>query len=99
MIFWQIKNNTEDLPAVLKKDLVLEHFDKMVAFYGDRGVVMFRKNLHAYAKGHANAGAFKTAVNSMTQPQEARAQIEEFFSAPTPLSPLPQIVSLNNQSV
>ncbi|BDQ29766.1 tRNA dihydrouridine synthase [Helicobacter ailurogastricus] len=98
-IFWQIKNNTEDLPAVLKKDLVLEHFDKMVAFYGDRGVVMFRKNLHAYAKGHANAGAFKTAVNSMTQPQEARAQIEEFFSAPTPLSPLPQIVSLNNQSV
>ncbi|GMB92220.1 tRNA dihydrouridine synthase [Helicobacter ailurogastricus] len=98
-IFWQIKNNTEDLPAVLKKDLVLEHFDKMVAFYGDRGVVMFRKNLHAYAKGHANAAAFKTAVNSMTQPQEARAQIEEFFSAPTPLSPLPQIVSLNNQSV
>ncbi|WP_430886779.1 tRNA dihydrouridine synthase [Helicobacter gastrofelis] len=98
-IFWQIKNDTEDLPAVLKKDLVLEHFDKMVAFYGDRGVVMFRKNLHAYAKGHANASTFKMAVNNMKEPTEARAQIEEFFSSPTPLNPLPQIVTLNHQSV
>ncbi|GMB95362.1 tRNA-dihydrouridine synthase B [Helicobacter heilmannii] len=98
-IFWQIKNNTEDLPAVLKKDLVLEHFDKMVSFYGERGVVMFRKNLHAYAKGHANASVFKTAVNNMKESKEVRAQIEEFFSTPTPLSPLPQIVTLNNKSI
>ncbi|BCZ18095.1 tRNA-dihydrouridine synthase B [Helicobacter sp. NHP19-003] len=90
-IFWQIKNNTEDLPAVLKKDLVLEHFDKMVAFYGERGVVMFRKNLHAYAKGHANASTFKMAVNNMKEPKEARARIEEFFSAPTPLNPCPKL--------
>ncbi|GMT39068.1 tRNA-dihydrouridine synthase B [Helicobacter bizzozeronii] len=98
-IFWQIKHNTEELPALVKKDLVLEHFDKMVAFYGDRGVVMFRKNLHAYAKGHAQASTFKGVVNSMTCPQQSRVQIEEFFSTATPLDNLPQIITLNQQSI
>ncbi|BCD69449.1 tRNA dihydrouridine synthase [Helicobacter suis] len=97
-IFWQIKHNTEELPAILKKDLVLEHFDKMVAFYGDRGVIMFRKNLHAYAKGHVGAGAFRSAVNAMVMPAQSRAQIEDFFSTHAPLSPLPQIITLNRQS-
>ncbi len=98
-IFWQIKHNTQELPPVLKKDLVLEHFDKMVEFYGDRGVVMFRKNLHAYAKGHAGASAFKGVVNSMSDPLVARAQVEEFFSQAQNLYDLPQIITLNNQSV
>lgn len=51
---------------------------------------MFRKNLHAYAKGHANASVFKTAVNNMKESTEARAQIEEFFQhAHTPKPPAP----------
>ncbi len=97
-IFWQIKHDTQELPPVLKKDLVLEHFDKMVDFYGARGVVMFRKNLHAYAKGHVGASAFKECVNCMGDPLVARAQVEEFFSHAQVLHDLPQIISLNNQS-
>ena len=78
-VFWQIKNNTNQIPQVLLQNLVLEHFDKMVEFYGERGVIMFRKNLHAYSKGKPNAHEFRNTINSMTNPSQARQEIEEFF--------------------
>ncbi len=98
-IFWQIREGSEELPCIIKQELVLEHFDSMVRFYGDRGVVMFRKNLHAYAKGHEGASAFRSVVNSITQPKIMRECIEEFFA----LTPLEwgsaPIVELNKRSV
>lgn len=98
-IFWQIKNNTSELPAILKKELVLEHFDAMVDFYGDRGVVMFRKNLHAYAKGHSGASEFRTKVNAMLSPKEMRESIMEFFDESIIANNLPLLVELNKKSV
>lgn len=98
-IFWQIKNNTDELPPVIKKELVLEHFDAMVDFYGERGVVMFRKNLHAYAKGHSEASEFRTRVNSMTCVKEMRENINEFFDSSIIRGEFPVIVELNKKSV
>ena len=79
-IFYQLKHNTKTLPDLLKKDIVLEHFDNMINEYGDRGCIMFRKNLHTYAKSHQNAHDFRTKVNSMTDPKEMRDSIIDFFS-------------------
>ena len=98
-IFWQIKNNTDELPPIIKKELVLEHFDKMVEFYGTRGVVMFRKNLHAYAKGHTNASEFRNIVNSLVDSAEMRKRIEEFFGEEEIKWNLDCIVELNKRSV
>lgn len=98
-IFWQIKNNTDELPPVIKKELVLEHFDRMVDFYGERGVVMFRKNLHAYAKGHSEASEFRTRVNSMTSITEMRESINDFFDSSIIRGEFPVIVELNKKSV
>ncbi|GAA6835309.1 tRNA-dihydrouridine synthase [Helicobacter pylori] len=98
-IFWQIRNNTTELPAVVKKDLVLEHFDKMVEFYGDRGVIMFRKNLHAYAKGEMQASAFRNCVNTLTEIKSMRESIEEFFNQEMLQSEVPLWVELNQKSV
>lgn len=78
-IFWQIKHNTDKLPPVVKKDIVLEHFDKMVESYGERGAIMFRKNCHAYSKGEANASEFRTIINSTTTAVQMREAIESFF--------------------
>lgn len=78
-IFYQLKNNTKQLPDMLKKDIVLEHFDNMIQEYGDRGCIMFRKNLHTYAKNHQNAHDFRMQVNSMTNPKEMRDSIISFF--------------------
>lgn len=80
-IFWQIKNNTSALPFSLKRDLVLEHLDSMFEFYGERGVVMFRKNLHAYAKGAPNASAYKDFVNKERDYKAMRDSIIEFFES------------------
>lgn len=79
-IFYQIKHDTEELPNMLKRDIVLEHFDNMISFYGERGCIMFRKNLHTYAKSHNNASEFRTKVNSITSSKIMRESIVVFFS-------------------
>lgn len=78
-IFWQIKNNTTELPPILKKELILHHFDQMMEFYGEYGCVMFRKNLHLYAKGEQEASQYKNQINAIKDPQEMRESIERFF--------------------
>jgi len=52
----------------------------MVSFYGNRGVLMFRKHLHTYSKGLSNASAFRDKINRVEDIKEARAIIAEFFS-------------------
>ncbi|PAF43342.1 tRNA-dihydrouridine synthase [Helicobacter sp. 11S03491-1] len=98
-IFWQIKNNTDTIPSIVKKELVLQHFDAMVKFYGERGVVMFRKNLHAYAKGHNGASEFRTKVNSMTSGKQMRENIAIFFDESIIEDDLPVLVELNKKSI
>ena len=99
-IFWQIKNQTGQIPPIVKKELVLKHFDAMVGFYGERGAVMFRKNLHAYAKGHAGASEYRDSVNRVTAIDEMRGGIEEFFANNEMVQEeLPQLVTLNQKSV
>ena len=97
-IFWQIRHNTNEIPPIVRKDLILEHFDKMVEFYGPRGVVMFRKNLHAYSKNYPGASEFRNIVNAMSDPNEARVRIEEFFGQEYIAEELPQLVHLNKRT-
>ncbi|WP_104697165.1 MULTISPECIES: tRNA dihydrouridine synthase [unclassified Helicobacter] len=99
-IFWQIKNKTTEIPPIIKKELVLKHFDAMVDFYGDRGVIMFRKNLHAYAKGHQEASTYRNQVNNISDAKEMRESIERFFETHLLIQDeLPQLVTLNKKSM
>lgn len=97
-IFWQIKNQTQELPLMLKKELVLEHFDLMMEFYGEYGCVMFRKNLHAYAKGEPQASEYRNLVNSLKDPKQMRESIIEFFGS-SEICPIGELVHLNKRSV
>lgn len=78
-IFYQIKHNAKSPPNLIKKDIVLEHFDNMIAFYGERGCIMFRKNLHNYATGMPNATEFRSIVNNIKEPKIMRESILKFF--------------------
>lgn len=80
-IFWQIQMQTNEFPTALKKDLVLKHLDSMFEFYGERGVVMFRKNLHAYAKGQKDSSKYRDFVNNEKDYRIIRESIEDFFGA------------------
>lgn len=79
-IFHQLKSGTKNIDKNLKHDIILEHFDKMMEFYGPHGVVMFRKHTHTYSKGYKGASALRDSVNRIVDPKEYRATLDDFFS-------------------
>jgi tRNA-dihydrouridine synthase B len=79
-IFYQIKNNLISVEKQKIKEIVLEHYDAMVEFYGELGPRIFRKHLHTYSKSLPNASSFRDKVNRMDDQILLRAEIEAFFS-------------------
>ncbi|MBW6488945.1 tRNA dihydrouridine synthase DusB [Sulfurimonas sp.] len=79
-IFHQLKTGTKNIDKNIKHDIILEHFDKMIEFYGPHGVSMFRKHTHTYSKGYRGASALRDSVNHIVDVKEYRALIDDFFS-------------------
>ncbi len=60
--------------------VVLEHFDQMIAHYGDYGAIIFRKHLHTYSKaGYIGASKFRNLVNRIEDVKEMRDVTKEFL--------------------
>ncbi len=78
-IFHQIKNREEVANKNIKKDIIVEHFDKMYEFYGEYGITLFRKHLHSYSKGYSEASKFREFVNRCEDGEVLRAEIINFF--------------------
>ena len=78
-VFYQLKHGVDDISNEIKKQIVLEHYDEMLKFYGDYGAIMFRKLLHAYSKGYTGANEFRDIVNRISEPDVMRDLIENFF--------------------
>jgi tRNA-dihydrouridine synthase B len=70
-------------PGIFNKinlaEIVPEHFDLMLSYYGGQGVLMFRKHAAWYATGRTGAGAFRQRVNRITDAAEMQKAVEEFF--------------------
>ncbi len=82
-LFKQIREGMQEPDADLIREVVLEHFDQMVSYYGKYGAVMFRKNLHSYSKaGFKGASAFRDTINRIEDAAHMREVIDEFFSQP-----------------
>jgi len=80
-IFKQIKEGMDEPTPELIKEVVLEHFDRMIEYYGMYGAIVFRKNLHAYSKaGYQGASVFRNEINRIEDPHEMRKVVENFFS-------------------
>ena len=77
-IFLEMKLNGEITPEQ-KKEVLLEHFDQMIKWYGEYGVILFRKHLHQYSKGIPKASEFRSKINEETNPEVVRNLIEEYF--------------------
>lgn len=78
-IFHQLKAGVAEIESSIKHEIILEHFDKMIDFYGDYGVVMFRKHTHVYSKGYCGASVLRDAVNRIIDIKEFRDIIDNFF--------------------
>ncbi len=78
-IFYQIKNNLKTIQKDKIKEIVFEHFNAMIDFYGDIGVSIFRKHLHTYSKSLPNASEFRDKINRLDDENDVRVEIEAFF--------------------
>lgn len=78
-IFHQLRTGNEHIEQSLKHTIIMEHFDKMIEFYGARGVAMFRKHTHTYAKGYRGASSLRNQVNTIIEIAEYRALLDDFF--------------------
>jgi tRNA-dihydrouridine synthase B len=78
-LFYQLQKGSDEVSKELKREIILEHFDSMIYFYGERGTVLFRKHLHTYSKGIDGASEFRNLVNSLENSVEMRSSIERYF--------------------
>ena len=78
-IFHQLRSGEKEISQELKHDIIMEHFDKMIEFYGSHGVPMFRKHTHTYSKGYRGASALRNSVNHISDVSEYRTVIDDFF--------------------
>ena len=79
-IFYQIKNKLLHVEKSKILEIVLEHYNGMLEFYGNRGVSIFRKHLHTYSKGLPEASEFRNAINRIEDETMMRDAITSFFS-------------------
>jgi tRNA-dihydrouridine synthase B len=79
-IFHQLKTSSKNIDKNIKHAIIMEHFDKMIEFYGQHGVAMFRKHTHTYSKGYKGASVLRNSVNSINDIQEYRDMIDNFFT-------------------
>jgi len=78
-IFHQLRTGSAAIDPLVRHEIIMEHFERMVAFYGPRGVPMFRKHIHTYSKGYAGASALRNDVNRIDDVDTFRALIDAFF--------------------
>jgi len=78
-IFYQLKNSLKEVSREKICEIVLEHYDNMLDFYGAKGAFIFRKHLHTYSKGFPEAAAFRDRVNRIEDTKEMREAINSFF--------------------
>ncbi len=78
-IFLEMKQEGE-ITLQQKKEVILEHFNQMINFYGEYGVILFRKHAHAYSKGLKKASEFRSKINEVKEIDVVRELIEEYFS-------------------
>ena len=77
-IFLEMKQKGSITPEQ-KKEIIIEHFNQMVYWYGEYGVILFRKHAHAYSKGIAKASEFRSKMNEVKDAEIAKNLIEEYF--------------------
>ncbi len=79
-IFYQIKNDLKTLDKKKIVQIVLEHYDAMLEFYGEKGAHIFRKHLHTYSKNFPNSSQFRDNINRVEDTKCIREMIFRFFS-------------------
>ncbi len=77
---WKIAEITDGKVPQNIVNIVLNHLDLVIDYYGSRsGVPLFRKHAAWYSAGMSGASAFRVAVNQITDEKELKDKISEFW--------------------
>ncbi len=83
---WKLKELEEHAagrPFVISSDEIhrcaLEHFESMIAYYGQSGLYMFRKHLPFYLKGKPGASDIRAVLARTESVEEVRRGLDLFF--------------------
>ncbi len=88
---WKIKEIMDDLAGAeggfiepqmhLKKDIVLDHYDDLLSYYGERqGLMIGRKHLAWYLKDIEGAAKIRHYINGLTEVAAVKEEISAFFA-------------------
>jgi len=77
-IFKEIKKQ-KSVTNAEKKEVIIEHLNAMYEWYGEFGIILFRKHLHTYSKGYTGASEFRDKVNKIENYEEMLKLVKEFF--------------------
>ena len=70
----------EEVPIALVQKTLQAHFESMIAFYGERGVITFRKYLKSYLAPYALPKEELQAILRINDALTMRQRLEELFS-------------------
>jgi tRNA-dihydrouridine synthase B len=71
-----------DPPIAEQLDVVLKHYDAMLELYGiQNGVQVARKHIGWYSNGLYNSSEYRFNVNRLTNPEEVKQMIREFYTS------------------
>jgi len=72
---------TPDPSIEQRASLVREHYDAMIAYYGAHaGVGIARKHIGWYCENLRGSEVFRGSVNRMTDPDQVRAALDDYFA-------------------
>lgn len=64
-------------------DIVLQHLEYVLEYYGNAGIPMFRKHAAWYSAGMPNSSEFRIRVNQITNSKDLKSAIREFWGCRT----------------
>lgn len=76
---WILAQIDGQTPVFDLKDVVLAHFDRLMAYYGHKGLFIARKHLAWYAGGKTFVANFRRAVYAETDAHQVQALINAYF--------------------
>jgi len=80
---WILAEIEKERPDFVLSEVVLEHFDRILSYYGHKGLFIARKHLAWYATGHSFVAQFRQKVYAETNEQKVRELIRAFFKQET----------------
>ena len=66
----------------LQRDVVLQHYDDMLAHYGvENGVLVARKHIGWYSSGLFGSAEYRQRINKITEPELVKQEIAAFYDS------------------